>query len=483
MRSIRTSLVVGTVAATVVVFSVASVAIYRGAKATLVSHIDEELGEEVRLVASSVRSLGEAIDLEFQELDMPEFTSTAGPGYMQLSLRDGTLLYRSPGLHGADLKLAAPMDSNHTVFEWARTPGGRRARVAGLRFAPQPSNEGAGDPDAVPLPSTRTGPLVVDLVAALEPTEEVAFLARLKILLVTVGALTALAATGILAVVIRTSLHPLDELAGKIATLSDTGLSSRVQLSATPREVEPIVGQLNQLLSRLEDAFVRERTFSADIAHELRTPLAGLRSAVEVALSRPRPADDYRETLDGTLAIIRRVQTMVETLLYLGRLESGQIEIEERSADVGELVETSWTPLEATARARRLDVAFSLPRGVNVVTDPILLEIAIRNVLENATLYADEGGYVKVEVAEENGAGTLRVVNSGSKVAPEDVGTLLRRFTRGDVSRKTSGDHFGLGLALAAKIATALRCSMQVESRAGGEFEVTFAMKSDRDAS
>jgi signal transduction histidine kinase len=234
---------------------------------------------------------------------------------------------------------------------------------------------------------------------------------------------------------------------------------------------------LNQLLSRLENAFERERTFSADIAHELRTPMAGLRSSVEVALSRPREADDYRETLEGTLQPIYRVQAMVETLLYLGRLEAGQIEIVERTVDVRELVASSWRPLDAIARERHLNVAWEQPSAVNIVTDPTLLEVAIRNILENAALYANEGGYLRVRIAEEDGSRTVSVVNSGSRVAPEDVSALLGRFTRGDLSRGTSGEHFGLGLALAGKIAAALRCSMRVESRLGGEFSVTFSLR------
>ena len=475
MKSIRTWLVIGTVAATLAGLSVASIAIYRGARATLLGQFDEELREELLLIASTVRVSGGAVDLEFEELDLTDFTSPSGPGYLQL-WSQGNVLYRSPGLGNHDLEFAMPADLDRSVFQWTTTPSGKQGRAVGIRFLPKSDEEGDQAGATGAPPGTGRRPAAVELVVAEEPGEIVTFLSRLKYLLMTVGGFTALGVAVMLTVVIRTSLRPLDELTGQIASLSNTDMSARVALSVTPREVEPIVAELNQLLARLETTLEQERTFSADIAHELRTPLAGLRSAVEVALARPRAADDYRDTLESSLTILLRVQAMVETLLYLGRLESGQIEIEESPADVGELVEASWIPLDEAARARRLDVTFALPRGVQVITDPILLEIAIRNVLENAVVHSNEAGYVRIEATQSGGSSILRIANSGSQVAPEGVATLLHRFARGDASRRASGEHFGLGLALVAKIAAALRFTMRVESSQGGEFAVTFVM-------
>jgi two-component system, OmpR family, heavy metal sensor histidine kinase CusS len=475
MRSIRTSLVVGAVLVMACAFALAGIAIYRGARSTLIADVDEELGEEIRLVASTVRTGGASIQLGFQDLDMPEYTSAQGDGYLELWRDDGSVLYRSPTLAGGELTALPAMVTDRTSFAWARTPDGRRVRAVSIRFDVE-----RNEPHATPSPSHR-GPLFVHAVAAVEPDEINGFLRRLKALLLAVGALAGLAAALTMAVVIRSSLRPLNDLAGQIERLRDDDLSSRVHVNPVPAEIEPVVGQLNQLLSRVESAFQRERNLSADIAHELRTPMADLRSAVEVVLSRPRAVDDYRETLESTLDPIRRVQAMVERLLYLGRLDAGQIEIEEQAVDMCELVKASWQPLAETAQRRRLKVDWELPQAASIVTDPLLLEIAIRNVLENATLYANEGGYVRIDIDEKDGRTTLRTINSGSKVAPEDVNTLLRRFARGDVSRTATGEHFGLGLALAAKIAAALHGSMDVQSRLGGEFSVTLSFQSERE--
>lgn len=462
---------VGAVLVTGCAFALASVAIYRGAKTTMIADVDQELGEEIRLMASTVRTAGENVELGFQDLDMPEFTSARGAGYLEIWHEDGSVLYRSPALAGGDLSDNPPTEMNHTSFAWIHAPDGARVRAASLRFEAHQADKQA----------RHRAPLVVHAVAAVEPEEINGFLGHLKILLLSVGALAGLAAALTLAVVIRSSLQPLHDLAGQIETLSDDDLSSRVALNHVPDEIEPIVRQLNQLLARLDAAFQRERNFSADIAHELRTPMADLRSAVEVVLSRPRSTGDYRETLEGALDPIRRVQSIIETLLYLGRLEAGQIEIEEQAVDMCELAKASWQSLEEIAQRRHLLVNWELPAAAAVITDPLLLEIAIRNVLENATLYTNEGGYIRIRIEDADGACRLRVVNSGSQVAPEDVNTLLRRFARGDVSRKSHGEHFGLGLALVAKIATALRGTIDVQSHIGGEFSVTFSFPGERE--
>ncbi len=469
MKSIRASLIWGSVLGVIGIYTLSGVAIYRGARATLVRQLDESLEDQVRVIASVVKRTPDGIEVEIEDIDVPEFTSAAGHGYLQLWLDADSMLYRSPRLDGHDVERRPSLELNRPVFRWIRTVGGVHARAVDLR------TEAVVDPEdweEVQQPMPR--PPVIYLVAAEEARSTDAILARLRALLVAIGGVGSLAVAATLAGVIRRSLRPLNELAREIADLSDDDLSARIRVAATAREVKPVVDQLNELMTRLDAAFQRERTFSSDIAHELRTPLAGLRTTLEVTLSRPRDEHDYRESLDASLGIVRRVQTMVETLLYLGRLESGQVEVEHGAVNLCEMLGAVWTPLADRAQVRRISVAWILPGEVSVMADPVLLEVALRNVLDNAVSHVDDAGSVRIEVSAGGDAVHLRVANSGSGIPQERVGDLLRRFTRADPSRKASAEHFGLGLALTSKIAVALNTGIEVESSIGGEFSVSF---------
>ncbi|HKW15596.1 MAG TPA: ATP-binding protein [Candidatus Krumholzibacteria bacterium] len=472
MKSIRASLIIGSVIGTVAVFTLSGIAIYRGARTTLVRQLDESMGDEARVIASVVKYTPEGMEVEIEDIGLPEYTSPTATASLEIWLDADSVLYRSPYLGTRDLERAPSPDLNHPVFRWIRA-GDVHARAVDMRTTAMVDHE---DWEEVNRP-TPQGP-VIHVVVAQPATDIDHFLARLRTLLIGVGALGGLLVALVLAAVVQRSLRPLDRLAREIGDLSDEDMSARVRMPAV-REVAPVVEELNQLLARLEDAFEREHTFSTDIAHELRTPLAGLRSTLEVTLSRPREPDDYRATMEGLLAIVRRVQNMVETLLYLGRLDSGQVEIEHRAVDVCEVVNAAWQPLVDVARTKNVSVSLRLPGNVNVISDPVLLEVAVRNVLDNAVEYVNTGGRIQIDVTSTPGRAQLRVANSGSQIAPERVGDLLRRFTRADSSRRASGQHFGLGLALTGRIAASLGFELELASSQGGDFVVVLSARAE----
>jgi two-component system heavy metal sensor histidine kinase CusS len=374
-------------------------------------------------------------------------------------------------LKGGDLDASEAPALNQPATRWIAV-NGVHARAADLRTRAIVDTDDWEEAHATP-----SAPPVIRVIAAQETTNIEAFLSRLRALLVAVGGLGALTVAGVLALVIRRSLRPLDDLARGIAGLSDDDLSSRVRVPVIPREMKPVVDQLNELLGRLEAAFLRERTFASDIAHELRTPLAGLRSTLEVTMSRARSESDYRETLEGLMVIVGRMQSMVETLLYLGRLDAGQVVIEERTVDSRDLLKTAWESLAERARTRRISLVWAVPDEFSVTADPILLEVAVRNLLDNAITYADDAGTIRIEAMADGEAWLVRVANSGSRIPQERVGELMRRFTRADPARPASGEHFGLGLALTSRVLAAMHTGMEITTEVGGEFAVSFRLR------
>lgn len=457
-RSIRASLIAGTVVAAVASMAIGGVVIYTAARASLMRQFDEELGEDAHMMASAVRMAADGVEPGFDELDMREFAAD-GKSYLELWVGD-SVLYRSPSLHGRELARPASPATGWTRAAWAP-----RLRACSLRFVP------AADPDDPGAAVTRSDAPTVQLELARQTTPVDDMLAKLRALLVSAGLLAGLMAAAVIAGVVRWSLRPLDHLAGEISRLDDRDLSAAVRLPATPVEVEPVVRQLNEMLRRLEAAFRRERAFSADIAHELRTPMAGLRSTIEVAVSRSRSADDYRGTLTDLLQIIERVQSMVESLLYLSQLEAGQVPVERSPVEIEDVARAAWGTLDAPAARRRLAVEWKVAPGTRVTTDPLLLEVAVRNLFDNAVSHANEGGRVTLSITASPPG--VRVANTGSAIAQEDVPALMERFARGDPSRSASGLHAGLGLAIVARIAAILSCTLEIRSEVGGEFVVT----------
>lgn len=487
-RSIRSSLLIGAVGGILLILAAAGVILDQAAHRSMVLQVDRDLRGKAQLLASTIEVTHAGIQSDFDDLDMREFESTSDATYLSLTVADGVTLYRSPEFPASDVPVVeTPL--GRPQHRTIRLSDGRTLRAVDLAFLPKldlgedDDEDDSRETTAYPTrassadPHTMVAP-VVTLFLARDLSTIDALLARMRIGLALVGLATGIAAVGIIGAVVRRSLHPLDELASEIEGVDENRLSNRIRLERAPAEIEPVVDRLNELLSQLEVAFQRERTLTADIAHELRTPLAGLRTTLEVELARTRTVEEYQEALRTALEIGCRMQDMVQTLLQLSRLEAGQIHVEERSLDLAELTRASWESLVATAVERRLRVDWVVASDVSVVTDPALVESAVRNVLENAVSHAEAGGYLRIELESgEDGRANLRVVNSGSSVAQEQVPHLFERFFRLDEARDASRGHFGLGLAIVKRISDLLSIPLDIHTRVGGEFSVVLSFR------
>jgi len=467
MRSLRTRLVASTAVGAAVVLVAAGAALYLLVRDGLVAQFDEAMLDKARLLASATEFEGGKVDLEFDELDMGEFAAGGRPAYLQVWLPDGSVRYRSPSLGGKDLdRPTGP--AGEPVLGPVVLPDGRAGRAVGLVFSPRV--EGGGRRDAPGRQNAGVPALTLVLARHVAPVE--AMLVRLKVLLAAVGAVTVAVTAGVLWVAVRRGLRSVDRLAGEIGAVDEADLARRIAVPDVPAELAPVVECLNRLLVRLEAAFERERGFSADVAHELRTPLAGLRAKMEVTLARPRKLPEYEDVLRTCLRITVRMQAMVEHLLVLVRLDAGQIQLCPEPVRLNAVVRDAWHPLAERADARRLRLEWRLAEHGHIVADPALLSLVVHNVLENAVFHADEGGSVVVESAAQDEAVRFRVVNSGSCLTQAEADHVFERFWRGDGARSDAGVHCGLGLPLVKRAAEALGGTVTIRSQAGGEFQV-----------
>jgi signal transduction histidine kinase len=339
-------------------------------------------------------------------------------------------------------------------------PDGKAGRAIGLKFLPKVENENG---------KTTSAPELVLVVAssrqALERT-----LAILATMLVAAGLLTILITVPMVGFSLRRGHAPLELLARQAAAINADSLQSRFPEASMPEELQPITKRLNDLLGRLEASFERERRFSADLAHELRTPLAELRAHAEVEMqcAEGTESEKHRETLDITL----QMEAMVTRLLELARSENKQIPVHAEPVMVARLIEDLRDPLTGKAQNKQLAVKNDVPPEVSLQTDPTLFRSILANLMSNAIEYAPKNGCVAIEWMNETGE--LRVSNTIHDLNADDVPHLFERLWRKDKSR-TGTEHCGLGLALSSEFAKLL--GMSLTARLAGEKTLILSLK------
>jgi len=424
-------------------------------------HVTADYDQTLLTTAESLAALIEQEKgrIEFDYEPMEGFEREEQPDYYEVRLEDGTVLDRSTRLAAAGANLPrAGFAGPGRRFADATLPGGRPGRVVHLAFTPRPTQpEGEASAPAVVLAVARDrGHL--DLL-----------LARIRWTLVGFGGAAAALAVLLVWRVLATGLRPLDAIAAQVGQLDAHSLSARIHLPRTPRELAPTLAQLNSLLARLDASFERERRFTGNVAHELRTPIAELRSLAEVAARWPDDAAAVTRFFDDVRHIAGRMEHIVVDLLLLARCQAGVEGIERERVRLREIADATWSKLAPAAAARALELRLDLPTELEIESDRNKMEIILANLLDNAVSYSPAGSRIHCS-AEANGAGfRLEVRNPASPLSDEDLGRLTEPFWRKAEARSTGG-HAGLGLSLVAALAPILSLRFEVRQERDGTF-------------
>lgn len=267
-------------------------------------------------------------------------------------------------------------------------------------------------------------------------------------LVATVLAIGIFAAAAIAIKVTRRGLLPLTRMTESIQRVGPHQLHERLSLAGWPRELRPLATGFDQMLDRLEDSFTRLSQFSADLAHELRTPVANIRGETEVALTRARGAEEYREVIASTLAESERLSGIIDNLLFLARAEATDSTVARVSFDGRAALEKIAGFYEAIAEERQITISCSGQGAVSA--DPLLFDRAVTNLVDNALRFSHEGGKIELALKITPSASEVSVTDTGSGIATEHLARVFDRFYRADPSRSSEGT--GLGLALVRSI-------------------------------
>lgn len=265
----------------------------------------------------------------------------------------------------------------------------------------------------------------------------------------------------------RGIMQPIDELIVKLQKISSEHLHERIKNPRTGDEMEELVITFNNLLDRLQNAFQRERQFIADVAHELKTPLATLQSGIEVILSKTRSKEEYKEALVEALVDAKRQSKTLNNILDLAWSEANSGDWEVKKVDLSELLSEICEVVIKLAQQKGITIEKSFDTNVFVggIGSKDRLARALLNILENAVKYTQRKGKIQIELKKENGHAKIQVSDSGIGITDKDLPHIFERFYRGASTDKTLGS--GLGLAIAQSIIHAHQGKIKVKSSPG----------------
>jgi heavy metal sensor kinase len=404
--------------------------------------VDEKLNEPLSLLHGTLHRPGLQRPARMSMRSVPEdvaeqITRPAGSYYAVWS-GDGTLL-TSSALAPQGLRMPEKEQAGLFATRWRSSGLMREA----YRFTP---------PGECLLVGISTAP-------------EIAGQSRLGGWLLALGAGVLSAGLLVDAWILRRAIRPVEEIIGAAERISHGNLSTRIETRANSTELARLTKVLNETFASLDRAFTQQARFSADVAHELRTPVSVLIAEAQGALERERCGEEYRETISTTLRSARRMSGLIESLLDLAQIESGA-DLSRSACDLAVLSAEVIESLRGMAEAQGVVLHAKLERAVCEANAAQITQI-IANLTANAIQHNERGGEVWLETGVEDGNASLSVQNTGPGIPAEDLPQVFERFYRTDSSRSRKTGGVGLGLAICKAIADSHGATLTVESGAG----------------
>lgn len=456
MKRLSTRLVIGTTIATSFVFAVALTGVAWFLTDRLVELRDRELLRLLRSNAATVfrEHTRRTTNRPWKQLP-PVRPDDVGAGtarsefYLQAWNADGETILRQGQLGSADLpRLAEDRDAvrirdlstAEAGFADVTLPNEAPGRGAGLRFKVPDRSRGGRWADAF---------VDLELVVALDDDGLDRTIARLIGLLALGWVVASLTGAFILSWLTRRGLRPLHTLVDQIESEEDIGAGHAIALPNPPAELQPVVNRLNAYVARLRTALTQERVFASSAAHELRTPVAGLRATLEVALRRRRDVAEHEDAAKRCLAIVVELEALIESLLQLARGAETRLHVSDVAID--ELLADCWAPFQAGARARNVGLHSQVEPGLGLRADTVMLRRVVANALANASEYADPDSDIDLLARSDDTRVVLEITNAAS----------------GDSHRPANGSHLGIGLDLSRRMLEALGGDLETTHDAG----------------
>ncbi len=245
------------------------------------------------------------------------------------------------------------------------------------------------------------------------------------------------------------ALAPVAAITRTAQRIQAEGLGQRIGMEGRTDELGKLAATFDSMLARLEETFARERRFTSDAAHELRTPLAVIRAESSLALAKSRTPDEYRRVLQVVDGESSRMGKLMSDLLTLARADAGKYHLLRKAADLTSLCRKVAAQMEVLARDKQITLTMDIEEGVAITGDDAWLTQMLSNLLDNGIRYTQRGGWIKLTLARKNGNVAIVVEDNGIGMTGEQLAHIFDRFYRADKSRSRNDETSGTGLGLA----------------------------------
>lgn len=484
--SIRWKLSVSILVGTALLLLIAGIALDFMVRSWLSEEFDDGLEARARAFVTLTEQEGDVIEFDFAADMMPEFDEDDEPQYFELWV--GEQAFQRSGSLGTSDLVRDTVRSLEPRITNVVLPDGRNGRQIQVDFVPLfdveddegDQAEGIEDLEQRELEDDEEDEADDLEELAMDPSELVPGSERVIVTIViakgtesldeTVGlfrmvlagvAIVLILAIGLMTrVIVPKGLEPLNEVGSQVAALDENSLGSRIAVASDAEEIAPLVVTLNGLLERLERAFERERHFSSDVAHELRTPVAELRNLSEVGGRWPDDIESVRHFFLDVQDISESMERTINNLLAMARCDAGIEEVDEEDVSLPSMIDGLWKKLEKSADARGIRFDQQIPPDLVLRTDPSKFELVMLNLLSNAVAYSQPGSTVSCVAKNGHRSISVEVVNPVTDLTEKDLTAMFDRFWRKD-SARTGGEHSGLGLALVRSLSDLLRFELE----------------------
>jgi two-component system heavy metal sensor histidine kinase CusS len=421
------------------------------------------LADKLHVVRTLLRERPQDWDGLREEIELESAARRYEQFYIRLLDERATPLLTTPGMaEQLDLSLLAGQIQSRPDHTFSmKGMRGRAFRITGASAQ-------------VGSPSTRTDTIEI----AIDVSQQEALLARYRrwFLAILLGSFAIFPLIGYQ--VARRGIRPVEEIATTAQHISSTNLHERILPEGYPLELASLADTFNKMLDRLEESFERISRFSADIAHDLRTPVNNIRGEAEVALVRARTVDEYRDVLGSCLEEAVRLSGLISDLLFLARAESPLTHLHRERVNVAELLDGVRDYYEASAEDGGISLTTAAgAEPVIAELDRALVQRAVGNLVSNAVAHTPSGGSIVLGTTPGTGAeaSTVRieVSDTGEGIPPEALPKVFDRFYRVDTSRSQASGGTGLGLAIVQSIMLLHGGNVEIASQVGQGTRVT----------